>query len=453
MEDTKYSDLFAHVMGTPLFHLRTDRTGFPASSLLTKPKAVVTIVIDSVGAETLHANSKLQMLRNAHATALTSSTSPSNTHTVLANLATGSSPSVHGIVGAGWRRPAGKLVSAYDESGMSFSASIADIFIQEWNGRSLVVSASGMPSLASALGVHPELAGDHLGWNAHVYALTENGFTSLYADAPCDAVFGASNSELNVKDVTVTVDGQAVTFKAQENYLFLSELAFVQHLISNLRSNKLVKDSIPDMYSLVFSGLKEIARTHAKDSVTFRAALQLVDTASNDFIVALNELYDNRVAAAIVALNPRAFPETAAAFAVKEKVHARLARLMYDENDFEAFYPAIYVRNEEMTGFSRDLMCANLQDSVGSDVTVHCLGTNIYARDAAAVNSSSSSSEAKKVAANESAAVWAFWLNFWVALIIFLFVLWGAYCLAYVGIDAGKDSLLFRATGRHHHQN
>lgn len=52
-----------------------------------------------------------------------------------------------------------------------------------------------------------------------------------------------------------------------------------------------------------------------------------------------------------------------------------------------------------------------------------------------------------------SDTVWAFWLNFWITIFIASFILWGAYCLVYVGIDAGKDSLLFRATGRHAHAN
>jgi hypothetical protein len=50
LEDIRFADLFAHVMGTQPFHIDADRTGFPASSLFNKPKASAIVVIDSVGA-------------------------------------------------------------------------------------------------------------------------------------------------------------------------------------------------------------------------------------------------------------------------------------------------------------------------------------------------------------------------------------------------------------------
>ncbi len=49
-EDTRFADLFAHVMGTQPFHIDADRSGFPTSSLFNKPKASAIIVIESVGA-------------------------------------------------------------------------------------------------------------------------------------------------------------------------------------------------------------------------------------------------------------------------------------------------------------------------------------------------------------------------------------------------------------------
>lgn len=50
LEDTRFFDLLAHVMGLPSAHVDADRTGFPSTSLFNKPKASVIIAIDSVGA-------------------------------------------------------------------------------------------------------------------------------------------------------------------------------------------------------------------------------------------------------------------------------------------------------------------------------------------------------------------------------------------------------------------
>lgn len=451
-------------MGTQPFHIDADRTGFPTSSLFNKPKASAIVVIDSVGAETLRAYPTLSLL-TGHSAAISTQAVPTNTLTILANLATGSSPSSHGIVGASWRRPVtGELVHAYDSNGLPFSANIADILLQETRGQSLVVSASAAPSFASALAAHPELTAENLGWRAHAYSLSNGAFVSRYEDPACDQILALSEDELSAMITDVTVGQITFSTKTAEDFALLAEIAFVRNLINKLNTESLsvyVKDSMPDLYSFVFSSLKGIQTKYGANSEEFSAALTLVDKSTEALLTTLNSLYEGRVATTVAALNAR----DTSSERVKNIVHARVAKLLYDAKDFAEFYPVVYVRTNEFVGYSRDLMCDSLQKAMDRNGRVLCVSPFLPVRGVRALfdndtngtnsssSSSSSSNPANQYGDGSASFVWSFWLHFFMTLIIASFILWGVYCLAFVGSDASKDSLLFRATGRHHHQN
>jgi hypothetical protein len=469
LEDTRFADLFAHVMGTQPFHIDADRTGFPTSSLFNKPKASAIVVIDSVGAEMLRKYPTLSLLQNGHAASISTKSIPANTITLLANLATGTSPSSHGIVGETWRRPVtGELVNAYDYNGLPFAANIADILLQETNGLSLVVSASGSTPFGSALAAHPELTSENLGWRAHAYGLNNNAFESRYEDPSCDQVLALSAADLEamVQDVTVSVGNKQITFsaKSSEDFALLAELAFVRHIMNKLNSDSAlsasVQDNIPDLYSFVFSSLKGIQKRYGAHSYEFAAALGLVDKSTEALLTTLNALYNGRVATAVAALNAR----DTSSERVKQVVHEKVSSLLYEDQDFAEYYPAIYVRTNDFVGYARDVMCETLQKAVGSGASVLCVSPFLPIRGLRAGNdtngtnssSASSNSDGPDNDLNDHGFVtyvWSFWIHFFMTLIIIGFVGWGVYCLAYVGSDASKDSLLFRATGRHQHQN
>ena len=129
-----------------------------------------------------------------------------------------------------------------------------------------------------------------------------------------------------------------------------------------------------------------------------------------------------------------------------------VAPLLYDEKDFAEYYPAIYVRSDDFVGYTRDIKCDALQRSIDqyfASASVLCMSPFFPTRSVRAyVDATTNISNNTDY--GQVTVVWSFWLNFFVTLIIAAFVLWGVYCLAYVGSDASKDSLLFRATGRHH---
>jgi hypothetical protein len=187
--------------------------------------------------ETLQKYPTLSLLQNGHAASIHTQSIPTNTLAILANIATGTTPSTHGIVGPTWRRPVtGETIHAYDPSGLSFSANIADILLQETAGLSLVVSASASSSFASALAAHPELTSENLGWRAHAYSLSKDGaFESRYEDPACDQLFTLSEDELSAMTtyVTVSVGNTQITFSAKTP-VFSFPLLFRPQLLINL---------------------------------------------------------------------------------------------------------------------------------------------------------------------------------------------------------------------------
>jgi hypothetical protein len=461
LQDTRFADLFSHVMGTQPFHVDADRTGFPTTSLFNKPRAALLVALESVGSEILSKYPALSFLQNSQMSPISTLSSPANTQTILANLVTGTTPSKHGIVGSSWRKPGtGALVNAYDENGMSFAANIADILLQETQGKSLIVSASSSSSFSSALGAHPEIVSENIGWRAHAYSLSNGAFSTRYSEPSCDQVLAISAEELSalLSDVVISSD---VTFSAKnaEDMAFLAELAFVRNLIAKLSTSlsASVKDDMPDMYSFVFASLKGIETKYGKDSNTYAAALSLVDKTISSLISALNQQYDGRVATVIMALNARDISSEA----LKEKVYNKVSSLLHDSNDFSLHYPALYVRTYEFSGHARDVLCSTLQKSIASsNANVFCATPMVATRAVRSMMGNDANGTCYPPTPAEVAQleedtlyVFAFWMHFFMVIIITAFIGWGVYSLAFVGSDASKDSLLFRAAGRHHHQN
>lgn len=156
----------------------------------------------------------LSLFKNTPNAAISSASYPISTATLLANLATGSTPSTHGIVGPSWRRANGDLVLAYDADALPVSANIADIIAQEFDGRSLVVSASASSSFSYAFAVHSDLV--TFGWNAHAYALSGDVFASKYEEQEF-ALFADELAAL-LKDVKVQVGDDVVTLTVAVSY-------------------------------------------------------------------------------------------------------------------------------------------------------------------------------------------------------------------------------------------
>jgi len=87
-------------MGTTPLSENTNRAAFPKTNFFKKPNANLLVVVDSTDAafESTRVGSRVEVIP---------SSLPSDKIASLANIATGATPSAHGIVGKSWLNLAG----------------------------------------------------------------------------------------------------------------------------------------------------------------------------------------------------------------------------------------------------------------------------------------------------------------------------------------------------------
>jgi len=88
--------------------------------------------------------------------------------------------------------------------------------------------------------------------------------------------------------------------------LFFIELQLVESLLSQLESHSFIKglaeDESPDHFSLVFSSLRPLKEKNGKDSLLFKASLQIVDQLVSRVLSTFDSVYDKRVVTELVFL-------------------------------------------------------------------------------------------------------------------------------------------------------
>eukprot|EP01111_Echinosteliopsis_oligospora_P000482 TRINITY_DN1052_c0_g1_i1.p1 TRINITY_DN1052_c0_g1~~TRINITY_DN1052_c0_g1_i1.p1 ORF type:complete len:535 (+),score=160.66 TRINITY_DN1052_c0_g1_i1:82-1686(+) len=469
IKDTQFMDLYAHVAGIPSANVAGSHTGFPTSSVFSKPKASLIVSIAGAGSDALTENADLQtIMQGAKQVKLTSTSYPLNKHVMLNNMATGTPASVHGIVGRTWTSPSGKKVVAHEKGAHSVASNIADILLQQYHGRSLVVSASASHSYASVFAAHPSVAAH--GWNAHAYSLSDRfHFTSIYsaphpvhqsltlphaglqsvlAGAGFNSVFSTSYSSY-----IISFNGVSFNLRTKADSKLFAELAFVYNLIEQLNEGEissLVRDDIPDLFAITFSGLKAIGHKYGRQSEEYTAALHLVSQAAKSLSDAIDAAYDFDTITVVAFVNPHhTIPSDTKTGAYKS------ARADMSMQDFEKNFPAIYSSSFSSSKHQREQQCVSLQRDLG--LQVHCFSAASPSFFYSAVMDSNntnnhSNSSVWNQQYRESKYVISFWILFFITIILVSFVGWGVYNLTFVGGDASRDSLLYRVSSRHHHQ-
>lgn len=450
IEDVHVADLFAHVMGTQPFNVLADRTGFPQGDLFNKPKAALLLTLDSISPDVY---AKYSAGKDYHRVDLTTSTYPANTHTMLSNLATGTHPSVHGIVSGSWLLPNGETVMAHATTeGAPLAANMADILAQEWSGASLTVSASSSGSMATAFAVNNQFVGT----NAFALSVDSGAFESIYTqsarplslsakalqtifqDSAFSTFLGATKISINNNKITIIVRSNTATFDTNEvDYKLLAELGFVYNLLNALESDSklstLVADAVPDFYSIIFSGLKVLKEQYGEQSDVFIVALSLVDNAIQQAVAKFDKLYGGRVVSAVACLDT----QTVIREGLKELIFNNVRKYLKNTEDFDLHFPSLYIRGN--TGPA----CTELKGLLGTSAEVHCFASTYTLVDMPfEAPGNGTLPEPKDVP--------AFWILFFLTLGLFAAILLGVVGLLMAGSDASKDSLLFRSAGRAH---
>lgn len=451
IEDTRVADLLAHVMGTQPFNADANRKDFPKGNIFNKAKAALLFTLDAVSPDLLTAN-----LEHFQRVELTTTSFPSNSFSMASSIATGASPSSHGIIAQQWLAPNGNKVNAHEgTAGASASANIADILAQEWSKASLTVSASASSPFTTAFAVNKRFAGA----DSYAFLVNNGAFENIYSQAQTmtDSAYQTILESVSFGQVLgvsynqrkLTVAGSDIIFDLQSETeaSLVAEVAFVYNFIRALKSDaKLaaaVADEVPDFFAFSFSSLKALKEQHGEESAAFTAAVTMTIKVIKYAVEQIDALYGGRAVTAVAALNTNTVVSPAtkvAAFAV--------ARKYVNEADFEKYYPSLYTVNRA----DAHKLCNELKNSVeDASTTVNCFTTSYSANMEGvyvAVGNSSGNHTYKK-----PLNVPAFWIILWIAVVLSLFVAAGVYFLCSAGIEAANDSLLFRSTGRHLHQN
>eukprot|EP01103_Thecamoeba_quadrilineata_P019200 TRINITY_DN7672_c0_g1_i1.p1 TRINITY_DN7672_c0_g1~~TRINITY_DN7672_c0_g1_i1.p1 ORF type:complete len:505 (+),score=99.42 TRINITY_DN7672_c0_g1_i1:92-1606(+) len=435
IEDVEVADLVSHFLGTqPLS--QNSRSALPPLDPFTKPRANLLITIEALGDETvssLPSGQKLKLKKTVY---------PASISSVLNTLATGETPSLHGIVADSWKN-GGETVQAHSENGQTMLSNYADLLSQSYDGRSLTLSVSLDARAAHAFAAHKQTLSARRYWNnARVtYDQTSktagdrtNGLLSTEFDLSRESLVEALKSVPFVQvvedKVIVTLPNQqSVEFSlnAKEDAELLMELGLSQGFVEKLKMSPtleaLTTDEFPDSYAVIFKSLESVQDSYSPDSDQVRVARALIQAQAANIAEQLNNLYSNRLASETVFLGSSAQSSYAS---LRERLPAHLVS--------KESFPHVFTSHE-----AHEETCQTLKFALAdSDFEVHCARDARHLFTRQAVNGDDDDN---------------------MDLMYFQSILWGiliwliaVYLIvqAMAGINGGKDTMLYRSTTRSH---
>lgn len=448
VEEDRIGELLTHLMGTVSLNSAISRKGFPQTNVFDAPKANLFFAVDGVGSDDLKKFSTLKWLGQQKQTPITKKHG-SSTVSSLTSMLTSTTPSVHGIVAPKWINDQGAIVTAFvGDNAQALVANVADMFSQTWGIKSFILSGSYSKQYASSMSAHP---------NGHGYAIAYNARDKQYEN-----IWRVSNSlvlaRAGVAPIlstlpAVTVDGNTVTLRfedssiqsaqfdlsKEEDFVFLSEVAFVQYVLEQLQSNptfsSLASDAAPDVLSFAFAGLKQIAGKYGRTSAKFVAALHFLDAYLSSAASTVSVLYYERALTEVVLLG-----STVAAVndpRIKDTVFQNLESHI-TRDQFEAFYPQIYL---DTSSYEVSNVCFDLKKQLAAfDLDAYCpekseLPTYISSQFRQATNTTTVDAA-------------GFQILLWSSILLALAIASAIYVLC--SMDIKKDSLIYRASHHPH---
>jgi len=434
-----------------------------SSEVFSKSSANLLLVVDSFGSETLERFPDLKVMNHGRKYTIQRTNYPQDSIASISTIATGTSPSTHGIVNSIWRSGAGKMVAyksdAVPEVG-SFSDAISTAF------RGIVFSGSFDYQMASALGVHqfqyasnnPESAFG-IYWNAQ-----SNKMESLYATSSSPLLFTRSEFLSNIAkrdfaSATTTLDGSALNvylaaqnirtvfdMNKKETFEFFAEIELLNVLVEVLKDNADLKakvaDSLPDLFSFAFSSLKGLKSKYGVDSHQFQASVYILDSTLYKVINEMSEMYNGRLSAEVVFMGVSPYTSLSQDKQRIKEVFSLVKNDVVSKESFEAYFPTIYLINPD----KQEAICNKLKSALdSSNLKVHCpVHTGYYVESF--YNKLADDSNGTTPTKSDAAA--SFQVILWSSIGLVLVIYAAVYAL--YNMDVGSDSLIYRMTSGKH---
>lgn len=476
---TDFSDLVLNTMGSNAMPLKSTSeavTSFLEAShqlnAKSHPKAYVQFVVESVGESTIselsltHLSSSSSSAMKFHLSSSRVSPMPSSL-SVATTLATGMSPSRHGIVSDSWVNTDGQQIQAFTtEQSFAQRENLADVITQRTDGQGFVLSVSAQPQLAQVFAANPQHNKKH-NKNQFVIALKNNHFTSLLEEQTIPALHDSldqliqrisnpSTSALSqmknvrVHDFTVSMNmnGHSIQFNLNNkaDRTFFAELQYVHDLPQKLKSvhniEKKLNDKHQDFLSISFSSITSLIDTHGREAEQVKGALNLLDAAYPSFMASYATLF-NKPASHMQSLILLGSHKSVLDNKDNRQVMKTIAHIVgQSEKDVQQHFPNIYMKHNKKNA---QKACAELNKEL------YALGyfafcphdTHSFVSMAATISNSSGNTSGGNSTWNypTGAQVRTYQIVLWLSILLVFVIYSAVYALAYM--DFKKDTMLY----------
>lgn len=338
---------------------------------------------------TFHAPKKMSLSKSFY---------PSDSISSLTTIATGSSPSQHGIVGADWRQETSKssqqfkVVNAYGKSNSGrMTSSFSDLFFDAFNGRSLVVSASSSEQAARVF--------------TSSRAAQVNGRASITAKSLLSSVY----EEKRAKLLDALLEAMPDTFERQSQFqvlhkqsgvvfdsfsqdlAFLSELSMLSTVAISAQDRSKQSDSTPDLYFVTIASLSQIAEKPKR-----QAAFHLLHQAISKAISLMDQTYMGKFSAEVALLDKSPVVKSRESISkpTRQALESSLQSNLHSQAMFDQFFPSIYLKNgaDQVGACSTAIRFVEHNSELKDNYKVICNTLSTYAASEDSSDSSSSSS-------------------------------------------------------------
>lgn len=483
---TDFSDLVLNSMGSNAMPLKATSeavTSFLEAShqldAKAHPKAYVQFVVESVGESTIsqlalnHLSSSSPSSMKFHLSSARVSPMPSSL-SVATTLATGMTPSRHGIISSSWLNADGHSVEAFtNEHSFAQRENLADVITQRTDGKGFVLSVSAQPQLAQVFAANPQ-QNKQFKKNQFVVAMKNNHFTSLLEEQTIPALHAdmdeliqqlsnpatsalahMNNVHMEGNTVTINKNGHSIQFNLNNkaDRTFFAELQYVHALPQKLKSlhdvAKKLNDKHQDFISVSFASITSLIETHGREAEQVKGALQLLDAAYPSFMASYASLF-NKPASHMQSLILLGSHKSVLDNKDNRQVMKTIAHIVgQSESEVQQHFPNIYMKqhkknaqkacaqlNKELYALGYFAFCPHEAHSfVSMDATAF---TNSTGGNSSSGNSSGGNSTYKYPT---GAQVRTYQIVLWLCILLVFVIYSAVYALAYM--DFKKDTMLY----------
>jgi len=220
-----------------------------------------------------------------------------------------------------------------------------------------------------------------------------------------------------------------LNLKSPEQALFLYELLYLDHLISDMSSLSSVSDDVPDFIAFSFASFSNLLLAYEPNSKVVRKAAAILDLAIPSIMSRVNEVYNGRVVTELVLLSSSSVLPRDPSPALREQI----SRFLPGEEGYGTYFPSFYVSNAY-----GNTICQLLSGDLRTyGYEAYCPDSFIATKQFSTIlttgyNSNSSSS---------TTTVMHYQITLWISILLVLMVLFAVYSLAFMSFK--KDTLLY----------